>query len=128
MTNDQYLIVSYFGCAALGVTLGAAMYFFLRRSFGDVADAAPGRQFPELLKRLFPFGLVFPALLGFVSASYSSCDRKTYADIVKSRRYLVGKNQEQIASILLSILVAVVVWNVVALVILKRGQDSRSGS
>ena len=99
-----------------------------RPLLGDVANAAPGRQFPALLKRLFPFGMVFPAPLGFVSVSYSSCDRETYADIVKSRRYLVGKNQEQIASILLSILVAVLVWNVIALLILKRGHNSHSAS
>jgi len=76
-----------------------------------------------MLKRLFPCGLVLPALLGFVSVSYRSCDRSTYAEIVASRGYLVAKNQEQIASILLYILAAVVFWNLVALLILRLGCD-----
>lgn len=128
MTNERYLIASYFVCAALSIALGILVYFYLRRPFAGVADAAPGRSLPSILKKLFPCGFVLPALLGFVSVSYQSCDRTTYAEIVESRGYLVEKNQEQISSILLSILVAVLFWNLVALLMLRFAHDGRDGS
>jgi len=127
MTNERYLIVSYFLCAALSIALGLLVYFYLRRPFASVADTAPGRGLPSLLKRLFPCGFVLPALLGFVSVSYQSCDRTTYTEIVASRGYLVEKNQEQLSSILLYILFAVVFWNLVALLILRLAHDGGEG-
>jgi len=119
MTNERYLIVSYFFCAALSVALGTVVYLFLRRPFADIADATSRNHLRSILKRLFPIGLLFPAVLGFVSVSYQSCGRRTYEKIVESRRYLVEKNQEQISSIFLSILAAVLLWNVVALFVVK---------
>ena len=80
-----------------------------------------------MLKRLFPCGFVLPALLGFVTVSYRSCDRTTYTEIVASRGYLIEKNQEQISSILLYILAAVVFWNLVALLILRFAHDGGDG-
>jgi hypothetical protein len=122
MTNDTYLIVSYVVCAVLSIALGTLVYLFLRRPFAVVADAVPRKHLRSILKRLFPIGLLFPAFLGFVSVSYQSCDRKTYTKIVESRSYLVQKNQEQISSTLLSIVVAVVVWDVVILLLTKLAQ------
>jgi hypothetical protein len=128
MTNERYLIVSYFICAALTVALGTLVYLFVRRPFASIADTTCGRHLASTLKRLLPFGLLFPALLGFVSVSYSSCERTTYEEIVQSRRYLVDKNQEQISSILLSILVAVLIWDVVIFLILKFAQSGKKES
>ncbi len=122
MTNEAYLIVSYVVCAALSIALGTLVYLFLRRPFTVVADAAPRKNLRSILKRLFSIGLLFPALLGFVSVSYQSCGRQTYAKIVESRSYLVQKNQEQISSTLLSIAVAVLVWDVVILLLTKLAQ------
>ena len=122
MTNDKYLILSYVICAALSIILGTLVYLFLRRPFAGIVDASPNKHLRSILKRLFPIGLLFPALLGFVSVSYQSCDRQTYAKIVESRSYLVQKNQEQISSTLLSIVVAVVVWDVVILLLTKLAQ------
>jgi uncharacterized iron-regulated membrane protein len=118
LTNDQYLIVSYFVCAALSVAAGLLVYLYLRRPFAGVADAASGKHLPTLLKRLLPCGLVFPALLGFLSVSYQGCD-KSYADIVQNREYLVAKNHEQISAILFYIVVAILFWNLIALLILR---------
>ena len=122
MTNDTYLVVSYVVGAALSIALGTLVYLFLRRPFAVVADAAPRKSLRSILNRLFPIGLLFPALLGFVSVSYQSCNRQTYAKIVESRSYLVQKNQEQISSTLLSIAVAVLVWDVVILLLTKLAQ------
>lgn len=128
MTNERYLVVSYVLCALLSVALGSLVYFFLRRPFDDVAGAASGKHLPSILKRLFPVGLVLPALLGFVSVSYSSCNRTTYEEIVQDRSYLVEKNEEQISSILLSILVAVLIWDLVIFLILKFARSAPNES
>lgn len=122
MTNDTYLVVSYFICAALSIALGTVVYLLLRGPFAVVADAAPRKHLRSILKRLFPIGLLLPALLGFVSVSYPSCNRQTYPKIVESRRYLVEKNQEQISATLLSIVVAVLVWDAVILLLTKLTQ------
>jgi len=128
MTNERYLIASYFAGAALSAGLGAIVYLFLRRPFGSVADAASGKRLSSMLKRLLPWGLLFPALLGFVSVSYQGCGRTTYEEIVQNRSYLVEKNQEQISSVLRYILVAVVFWDVIVLLILKYSQNGRNQS
>jgi hypothetical protein len=128
MTNERYLVASYFVCVALSVGLGTVVYLFLRRPFGGVADAASGKRLPSILKKLLPCGLLFPALLGFVSVSYQGCGHRTYEDIVQSRKYLVEKNQEQISSILFYILVAVLVWDFIVLIVLKHAQNSGNES
>jgi hypothetical protein len=127
MTNKRYLIASYFAGAALSAGLGTMVYLFLRRPFGGGADTASGKRLSSTLKRLLPCGLLFPALLGFVSVSYQSCGR-TYEEIVQNRSYLVEKNQEQISSVLLYILVAVVFWDVIVFLILKYAQNGRNES
>ena len=63
-----------------------------------------------------------------VAVSYHGCNRMTYEEIVQNRNYFVEKNQEQISSVLLYILVAVVFWNVIVLLILKYAQNSRHKS
>lgn len=106
---------------------GVLVYLYLRRSFACVADAAPGKHLPSMLKRLLLCGLIFPALLGFVSVSYRGCDRTTYKDIVENRDYLVAKSHEQMSAILLYIVVAVLFWNLVAFLILRSAQHGRKG-
>jgi hypothetical protein len=122
MTNDKYLVVSYIICVALSIILGTLVYLFLRRPFAGIVDASPNKHLRSILKRLFPVGLLFPALFGFVSISYQSCGRHTYAEIVENRSYLIEKNQEQISSTLLSIVIAVLVWDAVILLVTKLGR------
>jgi uncharacterized membrane protein YwzB len=122
MTNERYVIVSYFICAALSAALGTLVYLFLRRPFVAIADAVSRKHLASTLKSLFPFGLLLPALLGFISVSYWSCQRATYEEIVQSQRYLVEKNQEQISSTLFSVLVAVLVWDFIILLVSKYAQ------
>jgi|SRR5208282_202236 len=124
MTNEQYLIVSYFAGAAVSIMLGTLVYFCLRRSFGEFVETASGRHFPSVLKKLFPCGLIFPALMGFISISYSSCKHETYEKIVRDRQYLIEKNHEQLSSILLSLLIAILVWNVVLVLVQKYAQNN----
>jgi len=125
MSNEQYLIASYFASAAVSVALGTLVYFYLRRSFGEIAETAPGEKFPAILKRLFPFGLVFPALMGFISVSYSSCNHETYEKTVQDRTYLVERNQAQLSATLLSLLIAILVWNLVLVFVQKFAANGR---
>lgn len=123
MTNEQYLIASYFAGAVVSIVLGTLVYFYLRRSFGGFVEAASGSRLPSILKKLFPCGLIFPAMMGFISVSYSSCNHETYEKIVQNRQYLVEKNHEQLSSVLLSLLIAILVWNLVLALIQKYAQD-----
>jgi hypothetical protein len=123
MTNEQYLIVSYFLCAALSVVFAILVYLFLRPPFRVMTETLSGSPFSSTLKRLFPIGLVFPALLGYVSVSYQSCGQPTYEQIVKDRGFLIAKNQEQISSIFFYILSAVLFWDLIAVLMLRYKQN-----
>jgi hypothetical protein len=127
MTNDWYLIVSYFAVAALAIAFAGATWLFLRRSFRGIAQALSADNLSRILKAMFPAGLFLPAFLGFVTVNYSGCGN-SYEDIVKARSYLIQKNQEQISSILLWITAAVLFWDFIILLALrvarKNNQDS----
>jgi hypothetical protein len=114
--------MSYFVCAVLSVAAALLVYLYLRRSFASVAESASGKHLPTLLKRLFPCGLIFPALLGFLSVSYYDGCSSTYEGIVANRELLVAKNHQQISAILFYVVVAVLVWNFIALLILRSSQ------
>ena len=127
MTNDRYLIVSYFGIAALAITLAGATWVYLRRSFGGITQTLSTGNLSQILKALFPAGLFLPAFLGFVSVSYRGCG-KSYEEIVKERSYLIQKNQEQISSILLWIAAALLFWDFVILFTLRFARSSSQAS
>jgi hypothetical protein len=124
MTNEQYLIVSYFVSGCVSIALGALVYFYVRRSFGEFAAIAPGKSWPALLKKVFPFGLILPALLGFLSVSYKSCNHTSYEKIVESRSYLVDKNKEQLSTTLLSLVIAILLWDLVLIVVRKYSEKA----
>jgi hypothetical protein len=129
MTNERYLIASYFLVAALSVGLGLLVYLYLWRPFSIVADSAQGKLLPSILKRLFPIGVLFQAVLGFASVAYRGCaDHKTYDAIVQERSYLFQKNQEQISSALLYLLGAVLFWDVIVVVTLRLARTHRDAS
>jgi hypothetical protein len=127
MTNDRYLIVSYFAVAALAIAVAGATQLFLRRSFGGITRALSAGNLSQILKALFPAGLILPALLGFISVSYYGCG-KSYEEIVKERSYLVQINQKQISSILLWIAAALLFWDLVILFALRFARTSSQSS
>jgi hypothetical protein len=114
MSNEQYLIVSYFFVGALSIVIAMAAYAFLRRPLAGLAGAFSNRNLASVLKKLFPAGLLLPALAGFLSVSYQSCNA-SYQSIIADRSYLVGKNQEQISTICFYLMVAILSWGVVVL-------------
>lgn len=110
MTNEQFLIVSYFFIAGLSILIGCGTYVWLRESFAQTVTGLPWKGIQSLLKRLFPIGLLFPALLGFISVSYRGCPAKEYDEIIADRSYLTGKSQEQIGASLIHVAWAILAW------------------
>ena len=127
MTNDRYLIVSYFAVAALAITIAGATWLYLRRSFRGITQALSSGNLSRILKAMFPAGLFLPAFLGFASVSYRGCG-KSYEEIVKERSYLVQINQEQISSILLWTAAALLFWDLVILFALRFARTSSPSS
>jgi hypothetical protein len=117
MSNEQYLIVSYFFVGVLSIVIAMVAYAFLHRPLAGLTGAFPNRNLASVLKKLFPAGLVLPALAGFLSVSYQSC-HASYQSIIADRSYLVGKNQEQISATCLFLMLAILGWGVVALLYL----------
>jgi hypothetical protein len=114
MSNEQYLIVSYFCVGGLAIVIAVAVYAYLRRPLEGLASVFPNRNLASILKRLFPAGLVLPALAGFLSVSYRSC-QEDYQSIIADRSYLVAKNQEQLLTICIFLMLAILGWGVVVL-------------
>ena len=118
MTNERYLIVSYFVVAALAVAVAWATWLYLRHSFSGITQTLSKGNFSRIPRAIFPAGLFLPALLGFISVSYYGCGM-SYEKIVKDRSYLIQKNQEQISSILLWIAGALLFWNLIIVFALR---------
>jgi len=128
MSNEHYLIASYFASAAASIALGTVVYLYLQRPFGEIAETASKKGFAAILKKVFPFGLLFPALMGFVSVSYVSCNHETYEKIVQDRKYLVERNQQQLSATLLSLVIAILVWNLLLVLVQKYAQKDGTRS
>jgi hypothetical protein len=115
MSNEQYLIVSYFFVGGLSIVIAVAAYAYLRRPLAGLASAFSNRHLASVLKKLFPAGLMLPALAGFFSVSYYSCQHESYESIIADRSYLVGKNQEQLSAICFFLMLAILVWGIIVL-------------
>jgi hypothetical protein len=111
MSNEQYLILSYFFVGTLAILIALAIYAYLRN---PLTGLITNRNLAAVFKRLFPAGLVLPALAGFLSVSYHGCT-KNYAQIIADRSYLVAKNQEQISTVCFYLLLAILGWDVAVL-------------
>jgi len=122
MTNDRYLIVSYFVVAAISLVCGLVVFFYLRRPFEDSLKSSAGRNLATALKRLFPVGIIVPALLGFVSVAYETCAVGTYEGAVRDRQYLIQKNHEQLSSVCLALFFAIIFWNLLIIFVYKYGR------
>lgn len=135
MNNEQYLILSYFVVGAMSILLAVTTYTLLRHSFNSLSKSVPGGRLGIILRKIFLLGVVFPALAGFFSVTYRSCDKTTYTEIIADRSYLVAKNQEQLETALLYICISLLVWGLLVIVgfitrgkkIIKCGQQAGQG-
>ena len=94
MTNEQYLVVSYFAAAGVGVLLAVLTALFLSAPLTK-ALARVARPLGTVFRRFLPSWLILAALLGFFSVTYYDCQHETYQKIVADRHHLVQKSFEQ---------------------------------
>jgi hypothetical protein len=126
--NEQYLIVSYCVVGAICLGLAIATYALLRRSFGALSAVAPGGRLGRILRRVFLVGIILPALFGFFSVSFRSCDKGTYEAIIEDQAYVVAKNQEQLGAAFSHIAIALLVWGlIVSIGFLAMGKKKEGG-
>ena len=120
MTNEQYLHVSYTLDALFTVALSLCVYRWLSRCHAGVVDAAAVKPWATVLKRSFPFAIVLPALVGFLSVSYTvtSCGDFPYDSVVKNRDLLIEKGLDQVSGALNWTTLAVFVWGFLVILIL----------
>lgn len=123
MNNEQFLIFSYFVVGALVLAVGLAVYAYLHRPLTGITRTFRNSHLGLILKRLFPVGLVLPALAGFLSVDYHGCNRN-HAKIIADRSYLVEKNQEQISTACLFLMAALLVWGVIVLISLPSRREN----
>jgi hypothetical protein len=117
MTNEQYLIISYIAVGLISFGIGVFVYLWLRNSLTGIADNLETNHFSLLLRRLFPIGIILPALAGFFSVSFRSCSKGTYQKIITDRAYLIERNQEQLSATLDNISIALLVWCFLLLIV-----------
>ena len=89
MTNEQYLRVSYFAAAAIGLALAALTAWELR---GPLRRALAGaaRPLARIVRRALGVWLLLGVLLGFLSVSYIDCQHHDYREVVADRDHLVA--------------------------------------
>jgi len=117
VSNERFLVISYFVVLLASLGIGLAAYLALRRPFRAVCDTS-GSAMVRLIRRFFLVGIVGPAFLGFCSVSYFSCNVTTYDKVIESRSYLIGINQDQLQAALIYTILGLVVWCGLVFVIL----------
>jgi hypothetical protein len=127
MSNEHYLIVSYFFVGLVSLSLGVAAYRVLRRPFRAIAEAVAGNVRSALLKRTLALSMIMAAVLGFLSVSYRGCGM-SYQEIVKDRAYLVQKNREQLQGVSNWIVYAIFAWGVVVVICLVAARRKEGDS
>jgi hypothetical protein len=128
VSNERYLIVSYFLVGLVSLSLGIAVYRVLRAPFAAIAEAVTGRGRSRLLTRALGVSTSLAGVLGFLSVSYTqrSCSTLSYERVVESRDYLVQINQQQLQKTGDWIVSAIVLWCTVVticLIALRRARD-----
>lgn len=119
MSNEAYLIASYFGAVVLCLSLGLAAHLWLRRPLRKVADLLPQKNWGRIIRRAFPLSTILFALSGCLSVDYYGCGQKGYKEIVSDRSYITSKNAEQISEALNGIIWGVGLWSAILVVALR---------
>ena len=100
-------------------------YGLLRKRFLAVCDASRSRV-AAFVRRLFLLGTLVPALLGFCSVSYFSCNVTTYQQVIANRDYLVQINLGQFQAVLNYLIVAIMLWCLIVFAVLLTSQAKES--
>jgi hypothetical protein len=128
VSNEHYLIVSYFLVGLVSLCLGIAVYRVLRTPFAAIAEAATGRLRSRVLTRAFGVFMTLAATLGFLSVSYNQRGCVSYERVIQNRYFLEQNSKEQLQKTADWIVAAIFFWCVVVLiclVALRRAQANR---
>lgn len=125
MSNELYLIVSYFLSAFVCLGLGVLAYWILRRPFERIAEATVGSR-GAVLKRWLAVSMTAAAVLGFLGFSYTQNGCVSYQQVISSRNVLVEANVEQVQGATDWIACTVLAWGVVVVICLKALQKRSS--
>jgi MFS family permease len=126
MSNERYLIVSYFAFAALCFGLGLLVYYILRKPFERVADSIVGNPRQTWLKRTMVLSMTAASVLGFLGVSYNQHGCTQYEQVIKERAYLVDRNIEQVQNATSWIVWTLLLWCVVIGVALAATRKQKS--
>lgn len=118
MSNEHYLIVSYFLVGLVSLCLGIAVYRVLRTPFAAIAEAATGRLRSRVLTRALGVCMTLAAVLGFLSVSYNQRGCVSYEQVIQNRSFLVQNSKEQLQGTGEWIVSAVFLWCIVVLICL----------
>lgn len=119
MSNETYLIVSYFAVGMLCLGLALAASRWLRRPAEGIADSLPHESWKKFIRRAFPLSTVLFVLSSCLSVDYYGCGMKNYQGILADRSYIVARNAEQISKALQAIIWSVGVWSIILVVALR---------
>jgi hypothetical protein len=125
MSNERYLIVSYFFFAVVCPGMGFLAYVILRRPFERIAEATVGSR-SHVLKRALAVSMIVAAVLGFLGFSYNQKGCVSYQQVVSNRHLLVQANVEQVQGAADWIAWTVLAWGVVVAIYLKALQMRNS--
>lgn len=125
MSDETYLIASYFAAGALSLGIALAAYAWLRRPAEGITNSLPQEDWKRLIRRIFPLSTILIVLSSSLSVNYYGCEQKKYEEIVKDRSYITKKNTEQLSEALQGVIWSVGLWAAVFAIALRtRGRSS----
>ena len=119
MTNETYLIVSYFAASVFCLAIGVFAYLWLRRAAKEIADSLPHENWRKIIRKAFPLSMALFVLAEGLSVDYYGCGQKKYDEIVNDRSYITKKNAEQLSEALQGVIWSVALWSVFLAVALR---------
>lgn len=127
MSNEHYLIISYFVFAIVCLGLGALVYRILRKPFAAIVDVTVGSR-SNLVKKALTFTLTTAGVLGFLGYSYNQKGCVSYQQVIQNRRSLIDANVQQVQGAVDWIVWTMLAWGMVVVIFLKVWQKHRSGN
>lgn len=130
MSNERYLIVSYFVFAVVCPGLGVLVYYILRRPFERIAEVIFGKNSSGWLRRALMVTMTAASTLGFLGYSYNEKGCVSYEQVIAKRYSLENANVEQVQGATNWIIGTLFAWGVVVVIglaaVRKRKSDSRA--
>ncbi|MHC4986549.1 MAG: hypothetical protein ACYTFO_10390 [Planctomycetota bacterium] len=124
MTNETYLVVSYFAAAVGGVVLALITAALLLSPAGQ-AFGERLRPVGRLFRRVLSPWLVLTAIFAFMTVSYFDCTHHTYDDVVTDRDHLEAVTVSQASRIVLALTIALFLYAIALTVALGLGARKR---